>query len=209
MWIKDVIDWLSEPGASSNESRHAMDQEFEGYGYMKRVYGIDRLPDVATVAKLSITDTLTSAYNRLAFESFITSEISKANRYKSPLTTVLLGIDGFKQINSEQGHMVGNFILQELADLLKNYIRTSDMLFRWGGDEFLILMPHTDMNGAGTAIAKIEELIAVHDFNGVHDIQCTIIAQQYSKAESLDTYIMHFEDILRKEKEKKKRETTQ
>jgi diguanylate cyclase (GGDEF)-like protein len=193
---------LSELMSDDNVSaRASLDQEFDGYGYMKRVYGIEHMPDVATIAKISITDTLTKAYNRFAFEPFLEEEINKSKRYKYPVTFVILCIDYFKSINYEHGSLVGDFILIELTNLIKNSVRKSDMLFRWNGDEFLIITPHTNLEGTSIMINNIKESISSFNFNTVkNSISCSFGLVEYNYTDSPSKIVQRLENELNKSK---------
>lgn len=93
-------------------------------------------------------DPLTNLPNRNVFNERITSFIDQANRYNHPLTLAALDIDHFKAVNDSMGHLYGDKILQSVARVLHDQIRLSDMLVRMGGDEFLLILPDTDINAA-------------------------------------------------------------
>lgn len=199
--FKMIAEMMTGDDLTDNEVRERLDQEFNGYGYMKRVYGIEHMPQMATIIKLSITDTLTKAYNRLAFESFLEEEISKTKRYKAPLTLVIFGIDYFRKINHDHGSLIGNFILIELADLVKKEIRTADMLFRWNGDEFLIIVPHTDKEGANIMIGKLKEKIADFNFNTIgNTLSCSFGVVEYDPNIDSHDFVKSAEDALHETK---------
>ena len=192
-----VLFELVDDSKYRNSTRKMLDQEFNGYGYMKRVYGIEHMPDLATVVKLSITDTLTKAYSRIVFDSFVTEEIKQSIRYHAPLTFIIFSIDGFKAINKEYGHLVGDQVLKELADVVRKYIRTSDMLFRWFADEFLIVTPHTDVNGAKKMVESLAETISTHDFRTVGRLTCTFALLQFDgKNSDTKEIVLQLEDRL-------------
>jgi len=102
-----------------------------------------------------IHDPLTKVYNRRFLEEFGGAEFERAERYKRPLTLIFLDIDEFKRINDQQGHLVGDQALEIVAVLLSNYSRKSDFVFRYGGDEFLVMMPETEEDGARQFLERI------------------------------------------------------
>ncbi len=199
--FKMIADMMFSDDLTSNEVKERLDQEFNGYGYMKRVYGVEHMPEMATIVKLSITDTLTKAYNRLAFESFLEEEVNKTKRYKTPLTLVIFGIDYFRKINNEHGSLIGNFVLIELADLVKKEIRTTDMLFRWNGDEFLVIVPHTDVEGAEIMIGKLKDKIKNFDFNTIgNTLNCSFANVEYQPEFTTHDFVQSAEAALQKVK---------
>ena len=97
---------------------------------------------------LAITDQLTQIYNRRYLQEVLRREFTRAKRYRSRLSCLVADIDHFKQINDLYGHMQGDAVLRELAAMLKSTTREVDIPFRYGGEEFLVLLPETDRRGA-------------------------------------------------------------
>jgi diguanylate cyclase (GGDEF)-like protein len=93
---------------------------------------------------LAIHDPLTGLYNRRYLNEALEREIARAKRYDRPISLIIMDLDDFHRVNDTLGHLVGDRVLMELATLIKGEIREADYLFRFGGDEFLILMPETD-----------------------------------------------------------------
>jgi len=110
--------------------------------------------------QLANTDRLTGLWNRLKFEEVALNEIKRAERYGSALALVFLDIDRFKWINDQHGHEVGDSVLKGVAQLLRNHLRDSDSLCRWGGEEFVILMPHATLEQANAMAEKLRGLLA-------------------------------------------------
>jgi diguanylate cyclase (GGDEF)-like protein len=104
-------------------------------------------------------DQLTGVGNRRAFDEAIDVEIARARRIRMPLTTVLLDIERFKEINDRWGHVEGDRCLREVASALRADLRRPDLCFRWGGDEFALVLPGTDSEGALTLGDRIAELV--------------------------------------------------
>jgi len=104
-------------------------------------------------------DPLTGLYNRRHIMDQLRQGVSQALRYKHPFTIVLLDIDHFKQVNDTYGHAAGDRVLTHLAELLKAGVREADIPGRWGGEEFIILLPHTALSGAEKAASQwLEQL---------------------------------------------------
>jgi diguanylate cyclase (GGDEF)-like protein/PAS domain S-box-containing protein len=113
---------------------------------------------------LSITDTLTQLFNRRHFITVARKEIERARRTKIPFSLLLLDADHFKNYNDTWGHGEGDKVLQKLAELMRTSFRTMDSSFRFGGEEFLVLMPETDREGALVAAERFRAALAATAF---------------------------------------------
>ena len=108
------------------------------------------------------TAVLTALPNRRYFKSFAREELKRASEINYPVTLLMMDLDAFKQVNDQFGHRVGDHVLQEVASLLKAQMRRSDVCARFGGDEFLILLPGVDREGAEHAIERIQTAMENH-----------------------------------------------
>ena len=115
--------------------------------------------------RMIIVDGLTGIHNKSFFLETLEREIQRADRYQHPLTLVMLDIDFFKRTNDTYGHLAGDYVLRELAQLLKERIRPSDLVARYGGEEFALILPATALPGAVTFSEKLREMVAVHPFS--------------------------------------------
>jgi len=106
--------------------------------------------------EMGVRDPLTGLYNRHHFNDVIRRELANVRRYGTELSVLVVDVDRFKQINDAKGHAVGDEVLRFVANYLTTCIRESDFVFRWGGDEFLLLLPRTD---EGSAAQKGDELV--------------------------------------------------
>ena len=105
--------------------------------------------------EVSIHDALTGLYNRRYMTEVIDNEYSRASRYKTDLSCLLLDLDFFKGVNDSFGHEFGDFVLQGTSTCLKENVRMQDFIFRYGGEEFMVLLPNTGTNGAMNVAEKI------------------------------------------------------
>jgi diguanylate cyclase (GGDEF)-like protein len=108
------------------------------------------------VERLSLMDPLTETFNRRYLEQILPKEVSRADRRGGSLALVMIDVDGFKLVNTRFGHLVGDKVLIEVAQLLKKVFRASDTVIRYGGDEFLVLMGDTTEQEARAAIARLQ-----------------------------------------------------
>lgn len=113
---------------------------------------------------LAVTDELTQTMNRRKFDDIFMRESELNKRYGTPLTVVMFDIDHFKQINDKHGHLTGDVVLSEVSNLVRENIRATDYLFRWGGEEFALLLPQTEGAAATTLAEKLRGLIAERRF---------------------------------------------
>lgn len=114
---------------------------------------------VATIYDTSIKDELTQLYNRRALEELLPKEIARSSRHKQPLSVLLLDIDHFKKVNDTYGHQAGDRVLRTTGKLLILQTRKDDLSFRYGGEEFLVLLPNTDVEKAVIVAEKLREAI--------------------------------------------------
>ncbi len=110
--------------------------------------------------EMSITDELTGLYNRRYLNTVLKREFQHSERYETDLSCLLLDLDHFKKVNDTYGHEFGDTVLRKFCSLLGNCVRSSDFVFRFGGEEFVILLPHTDRKGAKETGEKICKIIA-------------------------------------------------
>lgn len=113
------------------------------------------------------TDKLTGLLNRNSFDLEVTEIVELADRHDLSLSFIVLDLDHFKRVNDEFGHPAGDKVLMDLARLIQESIRGTDKAFRWGGEEFLILLPNTDLAGATALAEKLRTLVEQYEFEKV------------------------------------------
>jgi diguanylate cyclase (GGDEF)-like protein/hemerythrin-like metal-binding protein/PAS domain S-box-containing protein len=110
--------------------------------------------------EIAAKDTLTGIFNRYAFDCKAAEESERCQRYGYPLSVILFDLDSFKIVNDAWGHDVGDSVLVRVAEAAKSTVRKQDTLARWGGEEFVVLMPHTDLASAVKAAEKLRDTFA-------------------------------------------------
>jgi len=112
-----------------------------------------------------LIDTVTNVLNRAFLHEILQGEIQRSERNNRPLTLVMCDVDGFKQVNDRYGHLTGDFVLAQIAGIIKSCARGSDHVIRYGGDEFLVVLPETDEAGAETVRERIQQKLQEWDRN--------------------------------------------
>ncbi len=133
---------------------------------------------------LSITDQLTGLYNRRFFDQQFEHEQEKVNRYGMPLCVIMVDIDYFKTINDRFGHQIGDNVLVEFSQLIKQGIRSTDILSRWGGEEFIALLPETSLANAAIIAEKLRKLVEEHVFSTADKLTASFGVAQVEKRQS-------------------------
>jgi len=131
---------------------------------------------IAEAERLSQTDDLTKLHNARYLRQFLLNEIRRARRYGSSVAALFLDLDDFKQINDEHGHLVGSHVLMEMAAVILSSIRDTDAVARYGGDEFVIVLPDTGTELAGQVAERIRHRITRHNFTGGRRLQLSLTA---------------------------------
>jgi diguanylate cyclase (GGDEF)-like protein len=126
------------------------------------------------VEYMAITDALTGVYNRRRFHDVLTSEFERSKRYATPFSIIMLDIDHFKSINDNYGHQAGDTVLKEIADLLLKSIREIDTASRYGGEEFVLILPNTKKQDAINLAERIRNTIEKNSFSSIKN--CVITA---------------------------------
>jgi diguanylate cyclase (GGDEF)-like protein len=130
------------------------------YVFMSMYFELERIR--AEVHMLAITDELTHVYNRRHFVKLAEHELERAKRYRHHLSIIIFDIDDFKKVNDHYGHLCGDAVLQGLSLACKSILRQCDVFARFGGEEFILLLPETDEAGAMHVANRLLQLIGNH-----------------------------------------------
>ena len=145
---------------------------------------------------LSSIDKLTQIYNRQKTEEILSLEIQKSNQTHHPLSIIMLDIDRFKEINDTYGHKVGDMVLEEFATISKENIRSTDFIGRWGGEEFLIVCPETNSEGAKTLANKLRRALEAHSFSIIVSMTASFGVAEYNPEEAVNSVMKRADDAL-------------
>jgi diguanylate cyclase (GGDEF)-like protein len=135
--------------------------------------------------RLSVTDNLTGLFNRQKLGEVFENEIQRARRFQHAFSVIVLDIDHFKQVNDTHGHQAGDQVLIAVARVLEGKTRETDTVGRWGGEEFLVICPHTDLNGARNLADKIREALMAHDFPETHHMSASFGVSTYRPGDKI------------------------
>lgn len=142
---------------------------------------LKEIEDVEALQHLASTDPLTGLANRRGGEKHIANEISRARREKRPLSCILIDVDRFKQVNDTFGHQAGDQLLRDISALLRRTVRAYDILVRWGGDEFLVVLPGVDLDAARVLAERIRNAIESLDTHGIGPVTISAGASSFEK----------------------------
>ena len=170
-----------------------------------RIYVRDitqRKRDEEAIYRLATTDSLTGIANRREFIAILVREIGQAKRYGTPMALAMYDIDYFKRVNDTFGHDVGDHVLQTITRLVKENIRVTDIVARWGGEEFMVLMPQSDIPSAGNTAEKLRLAIAGHHFDKVNKLTVSFGVTAFESQDDLNSLLKRVDDALYQAKER-------
>ncbi len=151
--------------------------------------------------QISVTDSLTGISNRRFLEKALESEIQRALRYGHTLSAIMIDLDFFKSVNDEFGHQTGDEVLQHFARLLKNNIRKTDLLGRWGGEEFLIICPEISINNAAHLAQTLRERTEKHSFGKAGKRTASFGVSELIPKDTKETLVSRADDAMYRAKE--------
>jgi diguanylate cyclase (GGDEF)-like protein len=151
---------------------------------------------------LSLTDALTGLYNRRHFDNTVEREFLRSKRYGGDLTIAIIDIDFFKKINDTYGHLCGDYVLKEVAYLISDNFRKTDLVFRYGGEEFVALLTETSLESAKIPLERLRKKIENSDFiYAGQKINVTVsIGASVNNAETVTEFLDNADKALYKAK---------
>jgi len=164
----------------------------------------ERIRMMEKLQKLAITDGLTRLYNSRSFYSQLELEVDRFNRYQHPLTLLLLDIDHFKDYNDKYGHLEGDKVLVRFSQIIRTCLRTNDSAYRYGGEEFTVILPETAGEEARTVAQRIRAALEAEPFipEGGEAVTVTISIglTEYHPKEELSTFIQRADQAMYRSK---------
>jgi len=147
------------------------------------------------------SDPLTGIYNRSKLNLLLTHEVQEAYQGENTFSLLFIDLDHFKLINDHYGHQKGDQILVDLTTIIRNALRNSDIFGRWGGEEFLIILPSTDAASAFLIAEKLRHCIQDHDFVLEDSLTISIGISEYDPIKSIDEMIAAADEAMYQAKE--------
>jgi diguanylate cyclase (GGDEF)-like protein/hemerythrin-like metal-binding protein len=156
---------------------------------------------IIQLERLSSIDALTGAWNRAHFDRVVASELERSIRFKQPVSLIFLDIDHFKQVNDTYGHQAGDSVLYELVQVIGAAVRSSDVLFRWGGEEFVVLAPSTGYRARAVLAERMRSDVEQHRFAGVGKVMISLGVAEHIATETTEIWFRRVDEALYRAKD--------
>ncbi|WP_419764325.1 MAG: transporter substrate-binding domain-containing protein [Arcobacter sp.] len=167
----------------------------------------ENITDKKRIEELSVTDKLTGLYNRMKLDEIMLIKVEEFKRYEAKFSIILLDIDDFKIVNDTYGHDVGDYVLKEIAKTLKINLRISDIVARWGGEEFLIICENTSLSDAKIVAENIRKHIENIKFDIIGKETISLGVVEFRDSDTLNTIFKRADDALYEAKKTGKNRT--
>lgn len=164
--------------------------------YLNNYYKRKQYADSLELLRLSITDSLTGIFNRAKFNEELKKWTDYCSRYESDISLVFFDIDNFKRVNDNYGHMTGDKVIQDIVLSIQNKIRSTDIFARWGGEEFVILLPNTGNDQAAEMAERMRIAIEKITLNESENITCSFGIATLRENESSESFIKRGDKLL-------------
>jgi diguanylate cyclase (GGDEF)-like protein len=187
---------MTVSGKTSIFTVHSQKMEYE-----KQIRHVVVLTDITKLNELATQDALTHVANRFQFDNVLEHSITLFQRYGRALSMILIDIDHFKEVNDIYGHLVGDEVLKKLALTLSKGLRKSDVVARWGGEEFIILLPDSELSSAVKLAETLRIKISESDFKPVDTLTCSFGVVRWNEGENPDQLFHRIDEKLYEAKE--------
>ena len=208
LWLNEKqTDMISEVkiGSETGQATYELHTHYIQELDLIRIYALDitkRKMAEEEIHLLATTDSLTGIANRREFTAILAREVARVQRYGKPMSLTMYDLDYFKRVNDTFGHDVGDYVLQAVTGLVQESIRSADVVARWGGEEFMLLMPETDMQAARIASEKLRQAIAGHHFTQVGKLTASFGIAEFEPPDDLNSLLKRADDALYQAKDK-------
>ena len=145
---------------------------------------------------LTVTDKLTGVYNRVKFDNVLEEWCSLGNRYHMPFSVIMYDLDDYKVVNDTYGHVEGDKVLISCCGEIQKSIRSGDIYARWGGEEFMLLLPYTAINPAYDLAERLRRRIAENAFCSCHPITCSFGVVEFRDGDNPETLIKRVDNLM-------------
>lgn len=145
---------------------------------------------------LATTDELTGLNNRHSMDARIDSETERSARYGAPLSIIMMDVDHFKRVNDTWGHDAGDEVLKRIAAIVVELVREPDSVYRWGGEEIIVLAPHTPLDGAVTLAEKLRKAIAAEAFPWAGTVTASFGAAEFLPGEGVERWFKRADQAM-------------
>lgn len=160
----------------------------------------ERKREIKKLLFISIVDPLTGAYNRRYFRKRLEEEIERAKRTEGTFSLIMFDLDNFKEINDKYGHEVGDITIRKVSRVVRERIRKTDIFARWGGEEFFILLPNTDLNGAVKLAEELRDRINQIEIPGGERVTASFGVTSYRPGDTAKDLRTRADSLLYKSK---------
>lgn len=151
--------------------------------------------------RMATTDPLTQLSNRIRLDEKLAECHQYYQRTQRSYSVIIIDLDNFKRINDTYGHLIGDATLVNLSRILRENIRDIDIVGRWGGEEFMIICPETDINGAQRLAEKIQEVVNTYDFPHIHTLTCSFGISEYREGDRIENVVGRADGALYRSKD--------
>jgi diguanylate cyclase (GGDEF)-like protein len=171
------------------------------FGIVASLFELNRSEALKEALTRSMLDELTGAGSRKLLHLILSQVQSHSKRHHTPTSLLIIDVDHFKQVNDTYGHLIGDEVLKAFATLLNTNIRQKDTLIRWGGEEFMIIIPDADRTHTAALAEKLRQTIEQHDFETIGHITASFGVTQIDPNESEEAIIKRADTALYRAKE--------
>ena len=182
---------------SKNEELNTLNNTLE-YKVEQRTNELEKMKN--DLEKLATTDMLTQIHNRYSIMNILNNEMHRSKRYNTPLSLIIFDIDFFKKVNDTYGHDVGDKTLFSLSQLVQKNLREIDQVGRYGGEEFLIVLPNTTLNEAKIFTNRLRKDVEIYSFEIVGSITISLGLVEFEHNETLNELFKRVDNLLYKSK---------